>query len=317
MGVVENWLPRRHRLDRSSTPSPQPARCRHSIRNVLARYAAATFSTEFSSLLSGGKRNHDAPALHATSDDDNAGGITDNDEEEPELRRTLPANHPQTIRVRRIAADLIAAAGDEKTFARHPKLWARIRRPRWWLHIDWKVDVNVDWNVGAYSRCNGEVRVSLGYLYVFQKDANVATTLGHEVAHVIAGHGIETCKKRLWTRLLVNFTEELLDVPGDKIAWDAWESLYMRPCYFRQEFEADRIGLLLLGAAGYHPRIAPNHWFQREKMSKRLGSNYDNLTATHPPHLIRAQKLMQTKVMNEAIELYTQALRSGKFFLVL
>ncbi|CAO2184524.1 unnamed protein product [Urochloa humidicola] len=317
MRVVGNLLHRRHRLDKSSTPSPQPARCRHSIRNVLARYAgaaaAAAVSIEFSSLLSGGKRNHDALAAlhHATSDD--AGGIKDDEKEEPGPR-TLPANHPYTIRVRRIAADLIAAAGDEKTFARHPRLWARIRRPRWLFDIDWKVDVNVDWNVvRAYSRCDGEIRVTLGHLYVFPKDADLATTLGHEVAHVIAGHIIERYKKRLWTSLLVNFTEELLDVPGDKIARDAWESLYMRPCNFRQEFEADRIGLLLLGAVGYHPRIAPNHFFMIEKMSKRLGSDYDDLTATHPPHLIRAQKLMQTKVMNEALELYVQALRSGKF----
>ncbi|KAF8676512.1 hypothetical protein HU200_046944 [Digitaria exilis] len=210
-----------------------------------------------------------------------------------------------------MAADLIAAASDEKTFARHPRLWARIRR-RQLKKINWKVDVNKDWRIHAYSRYDGEIRVSIGSLYLNWKDADVATILGHEVAHVIAGHAMEQLKKRACVSVLLNFTEELLDVPGDKIAWEAWEALYMRPHYLRRELEADRIGLLLLAAAGYDPRVAPNHWFSKARFLPATAADYDDLAAMHPPRMIRGQKLLHTKVMNEALELYAQALRSGK-----
>jgi len=52
------------------------------------------------------------------------------------------------------------------------------------------------------------------------------------VAHLVADHHLRDFFKGLGVGLLVNFVEELLDVPGDKIEPEAWRSLFMRPCYF-------------------------------------------------------------------------------------
>ena len=71
------------------------------------------------------------------------------------------------------------------------------------------------------------------------------------------------------------------------------------------EIEADHIGLLLLGAAGYDPRVAPTVY---QKLGKISGdSALNNYLSTHPSSKKRAQLLSQAKVMEEALELYREA----------
>ncbi|CAO2206762.1 unnamed protein product [Urochloa humidicola] len=113
-----------------------------------------------------------------------------------------------------------------------------------------------------------------------------------------------------WAAFLANFAAELLDVPRDDDDDDpAWEPLFMRPSNFSQEFEADRLGLLLVAAAGYHPRIVPATYRNLGLLHKpSLPSVHD----THPTYATRVQALSQAKVMDEALDLYRQAVRSGK-----
>ncbi|GJM86765.1 hypothetical protein PR202_ga02655 [Eleusine coracana subsp. coracana] len=76
---------------------------------------------------------------------------------------------------------------------------------------------------------------------------------------------------------------------------------------FRMEIEADHIGLLLLAAAGYDPRVAPSVY---EKLGKVGGdSALNNYLSTHPSSKKRAQLLSQAHVMNEALELYREKLK--------
>jgi len=70
------------------------------------------------------------------------------------------------------------------------------------------------------------------------------------------------------------------------------------------EIEADHIGLLLLAAAGYDPRVAPSIY---EKLGKIGGdSALNNYLSTHPSSKKRAQLLSRASVMNEALELYRE-----------
>lgn len=70
------------------------------------------------------------------------------------------------------------------------------------------------------------------------------------------------------------------------------------------EIEADHIGLLLLAAAGYDPRVAPSVY---EKLGKIGGdSALNNYLSTHPSSKKRAQLLSQASVMNEALKLYRE-----------
>lgn len=70
--------------------------------------------------------------------------------------------------------------------------------------------------------------------------------------------------------------------------------------------EADYIGLLLLAAAGYDPRIAPQVY---EKLGKLTGdSAWKDYLSTHPSSKKRAQLLSQAKVMEEALSIYRETM---------
>lgn len=76
---------------------------------------------------------------------------------------------------------------------------------------------------------------------------------------------------------------------------------------FRQEIEADYIGLLLLASAGYDPRVAPKVY---EKFGKNFGDSFLNCFSTHPSGQKRAKLLSQDEVMKEAVTIYENA-RAG------
>ncbi|CAO2206722.1 unnamed protein product [Urochloa humidicola] len=290
----------RHVLPTSTPPSLQPDARWHGIRKELPRTATAVESVAAAfRCLGGSKRSSShAPAQPLARD----GGESVPDGEEP----TLPPNHPETIRVRRIAANIIAAACDDQTYAGRRGLLQRIRRP--FDGVDWRVEVFDSKYIGAYSFGDGQIGVSTALIRHTGKDADIAATLGHEVGHVIARHSQKTWRNMFWVSFLANFAADLLDVPRDDDN-PAWEPLFMRPCYFRQEFEADRLGLLLVAAAGYDPRIAPATY-------KNLGlmyrpSSFPSVHDTHPQHATRAQALLEAKVMDEALDLYRQAVTSS------
>uniref|UniRef100_A0A0A8ZRE1 Peptidase M48 domain-containing protein n=1 Tax=Arundo donax TaxID=35708 RepID=A0A0A8ZRE1_ARUDO len=70
----------------------------------------------------------------------------------------------------------------------------------------------------------------------------------------------------------------------------------------RMEMETDHIGLMLLAAAGYDPRVAPGVY---EKLGKIGGdSELRSYLSTHPSSKTRSQILSQDHVMNEALDLY-------------
>jgi metalloendopeptidase OMA1, mitochondrial len=76
----------------------------------------------------------------------------------------------------------------------------------------------------------------------------------------------------------------------------------------RFEFEADYIGLQLMAAAGYDPRVAPKVY---EELGKLSGHNNDfmftGFLGTHPSGRQRAKALTQPKIMEEALVLYNDA----------
>jgi predicted Zn-dependent protease len=64
--------------------------------------------------------------------------------------------------------------------------------------------------------------------------------------------------------------------------------------------EADYIGLLLMAAAGYDPRLAPIVYEDIERIEKELGG----FLRSHPPGRKRAKALSRPKIMEEALTLY-------------
>ncbi|XP_044415598.1 mitochondrial metalloendopeptidase OMA1 isoform X1 [Triticum aestivum] len=150
----------------------------------------------------------------------------------------------------------------------------------------------------------GKIIVYTGLLDKFSTDAEIAAVLGHEVAHAIARHTAEGLTKNMWILMLTVFLGIFIDEPKmiDKLA----KYLLSLPFSRKMEIEADHIGILLLAAAGFDPRIAPK---VHEKLGE-LGGNSSSLKeymSTHPCSKKRTRLLLDSKVMDKAMALYTEA----------
>ncbi|XP_039133184.1 uncharacterized protein LOC120270224 [Dioscorea cayenensis subsp. rotundata] len=97
-----------------------------------------------------------------------------------------------------------------------------------------------------------KIVVSTGALDHLRTDAEIATLLGREDAHVIiARHGAEIATKELWLDIHAPcrcYGRELLNP----------SKLLQLPKFFkRMERETNEIGLLLMAYAGYDKSVAP------------------------------------------------------------
>ncbi|KAJ1280924.1 hypothetical protein BS78_04G269200 [Paspalum vaginatum] len=168
--------------------------------------------------------------------------------------------------------------------------------------LNWEVIVVKDNLVNAMCLPGGKIVVFTGLLDKFRADAEVATVLGHEVGHAIARHAAEQITKNMWVAILQIVILQFIYMPD---ILNAMSTLLLRlPFSRRMEIEADYIGLLLLAAAGYDPRVAPTVY---EKLGKIGGDSVlNNYLATHPSSKKRAELLSQANVMNEALKLYRE-----------
>ncbi|KAJ4840003.1 hypothetical protein Tsubulata_016146 [Turnera subulata] len=157
-------------------------------------------------------------------------------------RHILPRRHPERIRVSKIAKDIIKALQKELKLERF-----KLKQD---IYNRWEVLVvkNLEYENACVSFLGGKIIITTGLLCRYSTDAKIAAVLAHEVAHVVARHIAEGTK--------------LLCKPlGDYGSLSETMSMLLSPLSRRQKKEADYIGLMLMAAGGYDPRIAPQRYF--------------------------------------------------------
>jgi predicted Zn-dependent protease len=110
--------------------------------------------------------------------------------------------------------------------------------------------------VNAFVTGSNVVFVFTGILPILNNVSGMAMVLGHEMGHVIAGHGADGIAQSLLT-LGVSLAVQLFGTGSDIVA-EAWELVFARPKQRSAELEADQIGYALMSRAGYDRREAPN-----------------------------------------------------------
>ncbi|MCB1196392.1 M48 family metallopeptidase [bacterium] len=152
---------------------------------------------------------------------------------------------------------------------------------------------------------NGKMLVYTGILPIAQNETGLAVIMGHEVSHAIANHGREQVGRQGLTEFFGNVvTGALAETEAERQrmmkTYDALAQVGLLLPYSRvQEYEADRIGLILMARAGYDPREAIPFW---ERMMYKMGDNPYDFLSTHPASTKRIEQLQQ--FMPEAMENY-------------
>jgi predicted Zn-dependent protease len=159
--------------------------------------------------------------------------------------------------------------------------------------------------VNAFALPGGYVYVSRGLLALANNEAEVAGVLGHEVGHVTARHTAQRYDRAVAGQLgagLAQLGGALLGAylggeQGARLGGQVGGQLgtlgaqaYVQGFSREQEFEADQLGIVYLGRAGYDPRamstflqaLQANDAFERRHAGREEGEAVPNWLRSHP-----------------------------------
>ncbi|MDF3077454.1 MAG: family metallopeptidase [Sphingobacteriaceae bacterium] len=166
-------------------------------------------------------------------------------------------------------------------------------------NYNWEFNLIQDKSINAWCMPGGKVAVYSGILPVAVNDAGLATVMGHEIAHAIAGHASERASQGAGAQILggvltggSNSTLGQLYGLGGGLALLKFSRT--------QESEADRLGLIFMAMAGYDPNTAVSFW-QRMSQASQGGAPPEFLS-THPSDATRIADIQ--KRLPEAMKYY-------------
>jgi predicted Zn-dependent protease len=178
---------------------------------------------------------------------------------------------------------------------------------------NWEVVVFNDTDVNAFALPGGKIGVYTGLLKVTENQDQLATVIGHEVAHVLAHHSNERVSQKFAVEqglALINAIANPQSGTGQTLMGllgvGAQYGVLM-PYSRIQESEADILGLDLMAKAGFDPRQSTRLWVN---MGRAGGGQPPEFLSTHPSHSSRISDL--NRHMQVALQLQSRARQQGK-----
>jgi predicted Zn-dependent protease len=162
---------------------------------------------------------------------------------------------------------------------------------------EWEFVVFDTEELNAFALPGGRVGFYKGILRLMENDAQVATVMGHEIAHVNARHGAERIGTEQMTNLGLEALSEALEIGQVRYSDQIGAALglgaqygILLPYSRSHELETDRLGLTYMAEAGYDPAEAITFWqnFAREAST---GPGLPAFLSTHPADRTRIAQL--------------------------
>jgi predicted Zn-dependent protease len=133
----------------------------------------------------------------------------------------------------------------------------------------------------------GHVYATRGFLARLENEAQFAAAMGHEFAHVAAGHTAKQMTQSMLTGLVLGVADYAAGSSlAGQVATNAGQVgvTLLGLSYSReQELQADRVGAYYMALAGWDPRQAVRIQELLESLSKRKEAVLDRYLSTHPP----------------------------------
>ncbi len=177
----------------------------------------------------------------------------------------------------------------------------------------WEIVVFRDDAANAFALPGRKIGVNTGLLKVAENQDQLATVIGHEVAHVLSQHSNERVSQQFAVDQglgLVNALASPQSATGQSLMGllgvGAQYGILL-PYSRVQESEADILGLDLMAKAGFNPRESVNLWVN---MGKAGGGQPPEFLSTHPSDRTRISGL--NAHMAVALNLQNKARQQGK-----
>ena len=180
--------------------------------------------------------------------------------------------------------------------------------------IEWELAVFEAESVNAFAMPGGKIGVLSGILKVTENEHQLATVIGHEIAHVTADHSADRAMNTDLTRIGINVAAVILGGGYSGATYTAQQALaagaafgISLPYKRGQESEADVIGLEYMARAGFDPRESVPLW---QRMDAGGGKRPAEFLSTHPASETRIENLVNE--WQKTLPLYNQALAEGR-----
>jgi predicted Zn-dependent protease len=142
--------------------------------------------------------------------------------------------------------------------------------------------IDNDDEVNAFALPGGPVYIYSGLLKLAENEAELASVLGHEVAHIVARHSTEQITKSYGILLVTQIILGDNAPAAATMAGDIAGSLGMLKFSRNDEIESDRLGVKYMSAAGYNPNAMLVFQEKLGKVGSENPSRTLNLLSTHP-----------------------------------
>ncbi len=172
--------------------------------------------------------------------------------------------------------------------------------PEPWSSQAWEVAVFEDDSANAFALPGGKIGVHTGLLDVAKNQDQLATVMGHEVAHVLARHGAERVSQQVLAQTGLQAAEVYSSSKISDEKKQQWLMLgvglgaqlgILLPYSRTHESEADLYGLDLMARAGFNPDQSVDLWQNMDRAS--AGKRPPTFLSTHPDPKKRIENLRQ------------------------
>lgn len=172
--------------------------------------------------------------------------------------------------------------------------------------LPWEVIAFDSPQLNAFAMPGGMVGVYTGLLGVADTQDELATVLGHELAHLTQDHIMKRARHQRRADALGILGSAATGLPG--MVQDATTLMMSLPYSRKQESEADRVGLHYMAEAGFDPRQSLDLW--KKMRAKNRGNQPPEFLSDHPADDERLDALVG--LLAPALATYNQARAEGK-----
>lgn len=175
----------------------------------------------------------------------------------------------------------------------------------------WQLNVIKSNELNAWAMPGGKMAFYTGLVDRLKlNNDEIATVMGHEMAHALKEHGKAKANFGLATGIAAQLGHVALStVIGEQasgLAIGLTKDFALDKPYSRSaETEADEVGLMLMARSGFNPQAAPGLWDKMKQASGGSKGTLDALASTHPTDEARQENLR--RLLPEAMRLYQQA----------
>lgn len=191
-------------------------------------------------------------------------------------KQKLSTDPRYTGRLNRVAPKILQAAGED------PSQWE-------WAVFDTK-------ELNAFALPGRHFGINTGIMDIMDNDAQLATVVGHEVAHVRANHSGERYSQSVGSSLALSAAQAAIG-SGSQTGQLALAALglgaqygVLMPFSRKHELEADKLGVMYMYRAGYDPNEALKFW---TRMADKGGAKPPAWMSTHPTDAQRIQQIRE------------------------